>query len=120
MRIYVDEDLSSGLLDRLLKNAGHDVATAVSAGMLRRADPVQLAYAIRENRAFLSRNYEDFEELHLLLHDAQGQHGGILIVRRENDATRDLTPKGIVLAIRNLEAAGVPIANEYIVLNQWR
>ena len=120
MRIHLDEDLSSGLLARLLQNAGHDVTTAVSEGMLGRADAVQLAFAIRQKRACLSRNYVDFEELHLLLHDAQGQHHGILIVRRENDPTRDLTPKGIVAAIRKLEAAGVPIASEYIVLNQWR
>lgn len=31
-----------------------------------------------------------------------------------------MTPKGIVAAIRKLEASGVPIANEYVVLNQWR
>jgi len=31
-----------------------------------------------------------------------------------------MTPKAIVTAIRKLEAAGVPIANEYIILNQWR
>ena len=120
MRIYLDEDLASALLARLLKNAGHDVATPATAGILGRADAVQLAYSIRENRACLSRNYEDFEELHLLLRDARGQHPGILIVRRENNPTRDLTPKGIVTAIGKLAAAAVPIANEYIVLNQWR
>jgi len=31
-----------------------------------------------------------------------------------------LTPKGIVAAIRKLEAAGMPLDNEYIVLNHWR
>jgi hypothetical protein len=107
-------------LAALLQKAGHDVATAMSAGLLGRADAVQLAYAIRENRTCLSRNYKDFEELHLLLQQAQGRHFGIVVVRRENDPTRDLTPKGIVAAIRRLESAGVPITNEYIVLNQWR
>ena len=42
----------------------------------------------------LSRNYDDYEELHLLLRQAQGRHFGIVVVRRENDPTRDLTPKG--------------------------
>jgi predicted nuclease of predicted toxin-antitoxin system len=120
MRIYLDEDLASGLLAKLLQKAGHDVATPVDTGTLGRADAVQLACAIRENRACLSRNYKDFEELHLLIAEAHGSHLGILVVRRENDPTRDLTPKGIVAARRKLEAAGVPIANEYIVLNQWR
>jgi len=43
-----------------------------------------------------------------------------IYLRRENDPTRDLTPKGIVAALRKLESAGVPVDNEYIVLNQWR
>jgi hypothetical protein len=41
-------------------------------------------------------------------------------VRHDSDPARDLTSKGIVAAIRKLEAASVPIANEYIVLNHWR
>ncbi len=120
MRIYLDEDLASGLLAALLHKAGHDVETPAGARLLGRADAVRLACAIRENRVCLSRNYEDFEELHLLIAEAQGRHFGIVVVRRENDPTRDLTPKGIVAALRKLEAAGVPVDNEYIVLNHWR
>ena len=48
------------------------------------------------------------------------RHTGILVVCHDNDPLRDLTPKGIVAAIRKLEASGAPIVNEYIVLNQWR
>ncbi len=120
MRIYLDEDLASGVLAALLRKAGHDVATPNDAGFLGRSDAVQLTYAIRENRTCLSRNYEDFEELHLLVGQAQGRHPGVFVVRRENDPSRDMTPKGIVTAIRKLEAADVPIANEYIILNHWR
>jgi hypothetical protein len=120
MRIFLDEDVASALLAQLLQKAGHDVLTATAAGTLGRSDPVQLACAMREKRACLSRNYEDLEELHLLLAEGKGRHFGILIVRRENDPTRDMTAKGIVAAIRKLEASGVPVENEYIVLNQWR
>ncbi len=120
MRIYLDEDLASGLLAKLLQKAGHDVSTPTATGTLGKADAVQLTCAIHEQRACLSRNYEDFEELHLLVAEAQGHHFGIAIVRRENDPTRDLTPKGIVAALGKLAAAGVPMDNEYIVLNQWR
>ncbi|HWY85685.1 MAG TPA: DUF5615 family PIN-like protein [Gemmataceae bacterium] len=116
----MDEDLASGLLAKLLKKAGHDVITPEDGGTLGRADAVQLTCAIEQQRTCLSRNYEDFEELHLLVAKAHGRHFGILIVRRENDPTRDLTAKGIVAALRKLEAAGVPIENEYIVLNHWR
>ena len=62
----------------------------------------------------------DFENLHLLIREARGHHAGILVVRQDNDPTRDLTDKGIVTAVRRLEAAGVPVANEYLVLNHWR
>lgn len=120
MRVYLDEDLASALLTTLLERAGHDVAVPASAGLLGRSDAVQLTYAIEDSRVSLSRNYEDFEELHLLLRQAQGHHFGIVVVRQENNPTRDLTSKGIAAAIRKLDSAGVPIANEYIVLNQWR
>lgn len=120
MKLQLDEDIASTLLaDRLIK-AGHTVATPMSAGTLGRSDAVQMAHAIREDLVFVSRNYEDFEELHLLILLAGGKHPGILIVRRENDPSRDMTPKGIVAAIRNVENSGVPLQNEYFVLNQWR
>jgi hypothetical protein len=56
MRIYLDEDLSSGLLASLLVKAGHDVVTAVISALLGRSDAVQLAYSIAENRVCFSRN----------------------------------------------------------------
>lgn len=120
MRIYIDEDMSHGLLVRLLRTAGHDVEIPASAGLLGRSDPVQFRFAIHESRVCLTANYDDYEELHLLVGEAHGNHPGILVVRQENDPTRDLTPKGVVAAIRKLESAGVPIANEYSVLNHWR
>ena len=120
MTIYLDEDMSDDVLIRLLQKAGHDVQSAREAGVLGRSDPVQLTLAIHDGRVCLSANYGDYEELHLLVKAAHGNHPGILVVRRDNDPSRDLTPKGIVAAIRKLEAAGVPIANEYVVLNHWR
>lgn len=120
MKLYVDEDLADPLLIRLLQNAGHDVLAPVGVGRLGCSDPVQLTFSIHEGRAFLTANYGDYEELHLLIREAAGHHAGILVVRQDNDPTRDLTEKGIVAAIRKLEAAGVPIANEYTVLNHWR
>jgi hypothetical protein len=120
MKIYIDEDLCDGVLVALLQKAGHDVETAVGAGRLGQSDPVQFTFAIHEWRVCLSANYDDYEELHLLVKEAKGQHPGVLVVGQDNNPSRDLTPKGIVAAIRKLEAAGVPIANEYIILNHWR
>jgi Domain of unknown function (DUF5615) len=120
MRIYIDEDIADPLLIRLLERAGHEVEGPASVAMLGRSDPVQLTHAIREKRVCLTANYDDFEDLHLLIAESQGHHPGILVVRQENNPARDMTPRGIVAAIRKLEAAGVPIANEYTVLNHWR
>jgi hypothetical protein len=120
MRIYIDEDLAAGLLVRLLQKAGHDVETPAKASLLGRTDPVQFTFAIHERRLCLTANYDDYEELHLLVRESHGDHPGICVVRQDNNPARDLTPKGIVAAIRKLEAAGVPVANEYIVLNHWR
>ena len=38
----------------------------------------------------------------------------------DDDTASPPTSKGIVSAIRKLEAAGVPIRNEFSVLNHWR
>jgi hypothetical protein len=120
MKIYIDEDTAAGLLVTLLRKAGHDVETANTAKLLGRSDAVQFAFAVRQTRVCLTANYRDYEELHLLVQETTGTHFGICVVRHDNDPARDLTPKGIVAAIRKLEAAGVPVANEYIVLNHWR
>jgi Domain of unknown function (DUF5615) len=120
MRFYLDDDLASPLLARLLRNAGHEVQLPADAGMAGSEDPVHLAHAIRERRAALSRNYTDFQNLHDLVVAAQGHHLGILVVRQDNDPRRDLTPRGIVRAIRNMLAARIPVDDHYIVLNHWR
>ena len=119
MKLYLDDDCSSPLLAKLLRNAGHDVQVPGDVGLSGAAEPVHLTRAIRDDRVCLSKNYDDFWLLHTLLMQAKGNHPGILVVRQDNDPSSDLTEKGIVAAIRKFEAAGAPIANEYVVLNHW-
>jgi predicted nuclease of predicted toxin-antitoxin system len=120
MNLYVDEDSVDRALIRLLQRAGHDVQAPSDVGFLGRSDPVQLPYAIRSNRSLLSANYDDFRELHDLIVQADGKHPGILMLRRDNDRQRDLSPKGIVIAIAKLLAASAPIESQFIILNHWR
>jgi hypothetical protein len=120
MRLYLDDDTASPLLAKLLRNAAHDVEMPGDVGMSGAADPVHLTRAIAGSRVCLTKNHDDFWVLHNLIRQAQGDHPGIFVVRQDNDPSRDLTPKGIVGAIRKLEAAGVPIKNEFIILNHWR
>ena len=91
MRLYLDDDSAAALLVRLLRNAGHDVQTPPTVGLAGQDDPIHLTWAIRENRVLLSRNYKDFEQLHLLIQQSQGRHAGILVVRQDNNPRRDLT-----------------------------
>jgi hypothetical protein len=89
------------------------------SGLMERTIP-SITHAIQDHRICLSQNYGDFAKLHNLVIVSGGQHSGIIVIRRDNDPTRDLTPQGIVRAFRNLLAANVSIANQHIILNHWR
>src|SRR5580765_3934346 len=120
MRIYLDDDSASPLLARLLTKAGHDVQLPIDVSLSGEDDAVHLTHAVKDTRALLTGNHRDFLNLHNLVMQVAGHHYGILVVRRDNDPKRDLSPRGIVLAIRNLLAANVAPENDYIILNHWR
>jgi predicted nuclease of predicted toxin-antitoxin system len=120
MKLYLDDDSASQLLAKLLRNAGHDVQIPSDAAVAGKDDAVHLTHAIQQDRVCLTRNHGDFENLHNLVMAARGSHPGVLVVRQDNDPTRDLSPRGIVRAIQNLLAAGVPVVDRFYVLNHWR
>ena len=119
MRLYLDDDIVDGLLVKLLRKAGHDVQVPSDIGRYGADDPVHLTHAVTADRVFLPHNHKDFKQLHDLVITATGHHSGILIVRKDNDR-RDLKPPGIVRALARLIASGTPIANQYIILNNYR
>lgn len=120
MKLYLDDDLASPVLAGLLRGAGHDVIRPVDVRMAGKDDAVHFAFAVRQQRIILSRNYTDFENLHDLVTAVQGHHPGILILRRDNDPRRNLGHRDIVRAIGKLTAAGMPLADQYVILNHWR
>jgi hypothetical protein len=120
MNLYLDDDIASRLLVALLRRAGHDVQEPADAGTAGKSDPVHLTYAVLQGRALLSFNYRDYQDLHNLVLALQAHHPGILVVRKDNDQRRDLKPPGIVRAIANLLASGVPIPDGYHILNHYR
>src|SRR5436190_23611611 len=99
MRLYLDDDSAEALLVTLLQQAGHDVQIPADVGMMGQYDSIHLAHAVRGDRALLSRNHDDFKSLHDLIVAVQGHYPGLLIVRRDNDPSRDLKPAGIVRSI---------------------
>jgi predicted nuclease of predicted toxin-antitoxin system len=121
MRLYVDDDSVDPALIRLLRRDGHDVQAPVDVGLAASSDQVHLAHAIRDRRAVLTRNYRDFEALHdLVIFAATGRHEGILVVRYDNNPRNNMSAGDIARAVRNLENAGVPIADSYHELNHWQ
>jgi predicted nuclease of predicted toxin-antitoxin system len=120
MKLYLDDDMASPLLAKLLQQDGHDVQTPMAVGLSGHDDPVHLRRAALDGRAIITANYDDFRDLHLLVVDLAGHHFGVLVVRHDNNPKRDMKAAGIVRALRNLRAAYVPIADQYIVLNHYR
>ena len=120
MNLYLDDDIAGARLLQLLRQAGHTVQSPSDAGLAGEPDPVHLTHAIREGRVLLTRNYRDFELLHLLVRQAGGHHPGVLVVRRDDDPRRNMSPRDIARAVRNLEAAGLPLADDCVVLNSWQ
>lgn len=120
MNFYLDDDVAERRLVGLLERAGHLVTTPQQAGLPGAVDARHLVYASQNNLVLMSRNHDDFLDLHLVVEAAGGAHPGILIVRYDNDPSRDMTPRGIVAAIGRLESSGVPIANQFVILNHWR
>jgi hypothetical protein len=120
MRLYLDDDSAEALLVSLLRQAGHEVQVPADVGRIGESDPDHLTHAVREDRVLLSRNHDDFKSLHDLIVQVQGHYPGLFIVRRDNDARRDLKPAGIVRAIRNFLSASVPVRDQFTILNHWR
>jgi predicted nuclease of predicted toxin-antitoxin system len=120
MNLYLDDDSAKAVLATLLRKAGHQVIVPASVGLSGADDAEHLLHAVQQSLVLLTGNHEDFRVLHLLVHASQGRHPGILVVRRNNDPTRDMKDRDVVRAIANLEGAGIAIENELHVLNHWR
>jgi predicted nuclease of predicted toxin-antitoxin system len=120
MNIYIDDNTCKALLAKLLRKAGHQVTVPSDVGTVGVSDPRHLLYALTHALLILTKDHNDFEDLHLIVQASRGQHPGILAIRMDNDATRDMKDRDIVRAIGHLEGAGVPVANEFHVLNHWR
>src|SRR5262249_1723523 len=120
MRLYLDDDSAKSSLVRLLSGAGYHVTIPADVGLTGASDPRHMRHAVEQQFVLLTRNHDDFEELHLLLRSARGTHAGILVIRSDNDPSRDMKDRDILRALGNLQAAGVPIADEFHILNHWR
>lgn len=120
MNIYLDDDTAARRLVTLLSNAGHVVVVPADVDLSGAPDTRHFIYAMQQALVLMTRNHDDFLDLHEVVQTAHGTHPGILIVRFDNDPTRDMTPRHIVTAISRLESATVPLENRVYILNHWR
>lgn len=120
MRLYVDDNLIDKTLVAMLQKAGHAVVVPKDVGLAGASDARHLEYGICSSLVMLTEDSSDFQDLHDLVLTCGGRHFGILVVRLDNNPTKDMKPKHIVTAIAKLEASGLPLDNQLIVLNNWR
>src|SRR5262249_23657460 len=120
MRFLIDENMSNPGRASRLRAQGHDPVLAGDVGLLSASDPRVLIWGIAQALPVLTRDSEDFTDLHDLLMAAGGHHPGILLVRFDSDPRHNLSDRGIASAISKLEASGVSIPDHIYVLNQWR
>ncbi len=70
----------------------------------------------------LTKNPQDFLDLHDAWRAAGHDHPGIFLVYQDNDVSRDMSDPDIVRAVANVEDVhgGGGIANEVFSLNQYQ
>lgn len=78
-RLLADENFPLPVVS-CLRAAGHDVRTALEAGLLATPDPVILAAATTDARAVLTRDRD-----YIRLHKRGPAHGGIVFVTHVDD-----------------------------------
>lgn len=120
MNLYVDDNRADPALAAFLRKAGHAVVRPADVGIAGASDARHLEHAIRNGLVVLTADRDDFWELHHLVQTSGGNHPGILVVRYDNDPKHDMKPNHIVAAIGKLEASGIALVNQVVVLNHWR
>jgi predicted nuclease of predicted toxin-antitoxin system len=83
IRLYLDEDVSVLVAD-LLNARGFDALSVRDAGQLQASDAEQLAYAVNHQRALVTHNRGDFEELVQTYFDAEQKHYGVILAVRRS------------------------------------
>ncbi len=120
MRLLLDDNMSDRRLAARLRAQGHDPVLSIEAGLQSATDAKVFIGAITQDLPVLTRDIEDFTDLHHLIIASRGHHPGVLVVRFDNDPRHNLTDRGIASAISKLEASGALIADRIHVLNHWR
>jgi predicted nuclease of predicted toxin-antitoxin system len=108
MRFLLDENMSDRRLVSRLQAQGHNPILARDVGLLSATDARVLIWAIVQAVPVLTRDSQDFTDLHDLVMAAGGHHPGILVVRFDSDQRHNLTDRGIAGAITSSNPRAFP------------
>jgi hypothetical protein len=120
MRLLLDENLNDRRLAVRLQASGHEASLSADAGLLSATDARVFLLAIAQGLPVLTRDVDDFTDLHDLIMASGGHHSGLLVVHFDSDPRHNLTDRGIATALSKIESSGVPIPDQIHVLNHWR
>lgn len=120
LSLYLDDCADDDILAVLLRQVGHQVSTPRSAGTAGVADAEHLDYAAHHSCTLLTKDPDDFVDLHRRWQALHRTHSGILLIYEDKDISKNMSRAQIVLAIDNLISSAVPITNKVHNLNQWR
>ena len=79
MRFFLDEDLSD-VIAAIARERGIDIVSAHEIGRKGMPDIDQLVWPAQENRAVVTRNYDDFTNLTREFAGAAQPHAGVVFV----------------------------------------
>ena len=114
IRIYLDDNIDTDDLIKVLKSTDFEVISPRNVGMSKKKDHQHLAYASLQKSILITRNCDDFRELH-----KKQKHYGILLIYRYNNQKKDMNEIQIAKAIKNLINTGVVLENNLFALNQY-
>jgi len=120
LSLYLDDCADDDTLAALLRQAGHQVSTPRIAGTTGLSDREHLDYAVRCGYTLLTKDPDDFLDLHHQWQGSNRPHSGILLIYEDKDVRKNMSRTQIVSAIDHLVASSVPIANQVHSLNRWR
>jgi hypothetical protein len=97
--LFADENFPLPAV-RHLRTLGHDVLTAVEAGLVNKRipDAIILEYATHLGRAVVTLNWRDFAELH----NADPAHAGIIVCAADADYDALAARIDDVIAVRGV------------------
>jgi hypothetical protein len=83
IELYLDEDVDV-LIAELTQARGFDVITTRDARQLKKSDEEQLAYAVGQQKTFVSHNRADFERIAQEYFSSGRTHYGIILAVRHS------------------------------------